>query len=64
MKTENNLETVLSRKQLVDTLRNLLTDQFDADEICSLTDCELMQKIIDAAVWYQNECLRYSNDYK
>lgn len=64
MKTENNLETGSSRKQLVETLRTLLSDQFDAEEICSLTDCELMQQIIDAALWYQKECERYSQDYK
>ncbi len=63
MKTENNSES-LSRKQLVETLRNLLTDQFNAEEICSLRDCELIERIIDAALWYQNECLRYSEDYK
>lgn len=56
------MENTITRKYLVETLRNLLTDEYDAEDLVVLTDAELIQKIIDAAFWYQEECGRYQED--
>ena len=45
----------LERKFLVETLEELLTDEFDSSELVYLTDDQLICKIIESAYWYQNE---------
>lgn len=45
----------MKRKTLVNALRELLTDEFDAEDLVSLTEDELVQKIIDVAFWYKDE---------
>jgi hypothetical protein len=45
----------MNRRKLVETLENLLTDEYDSSEIVYLTDEEIMQKICDAANWYMIE---------
>lgn len=45
----------MERKYLVETLEELLSDEFDSSELVYLTDEELIQKIIESALWYKNE---------
>ena len=45
----------MERKYLVETLEELLSDEFDSSELVYLTDQELIQKIIESALWYKNE---------
>lgn len=45
----------LDRRFLVETLEELLTDEFDSSELVYLTDEELVVRIIDAAEYYQHE---------
>jgi hypothetical protein len=47
--------TKISRHYLVETLKDLLTDEFDSSELVYLTDEELIYKIIEVAEFYQNE---------
>lgn len=42
------------RKELVDILKELLSDEYDASELVYLTDGELVNKIIDTAIWYRD----------
>lgn len=51
----NTTITNLTRHFLVQTLENLLTDEFDSSELVYLTDEELIYRIIDVAEFYQNE---------
>lgn len=43
----------ITRKFLVETLEELLTDQFDSSELVYLTDEELIYQIIDCAYEYK-----------
>ena len=43
----------ITRKFLVETLEELLTDEFDSSELVYLTDEELIYQIIDCAYYYQ-----------
>ncbi len=45
----------ITRKFLVETLEELLTDEFDSSELVYLTDEELIHRIISAAEFYQCE---------
>lgn len=45
----------ISREYLIETLRNLLSDEYNAEDLVALTNAELVQKIIDCAEYYQNE---------
>jgi hypothetical protein len=45
----------LTRKFLVDKAKELLSDEFDSDQLVYLTDEELIHTIIHSAEWYQNE---------
>lgn len=49
------MENTISRKYLIEVLRNLLTDEYDAEDLVALTDAELVQKIIECAQYYQDE---------
>lgn len=42
------------RKELVDILKELLSDEYDANDLVYLTDGELVNKIIDTAIWYRD----------
>lgn len=42
------------RKELVDILKELLSDEYDANDLVYLTDGELVNKIIDSAIWYRD----------
>ena len=55
-----NLTTMaLERKFLVETLEELLTDEFDSSELVYLTDDQLICKIIESAYYYQRH---YNNE--
>ncbi|NDG30672.1 hypothetical protein EB118_11445 [bacterium] len=45
----------LTRKDLVITLEDLLSDEFDSSELVYLTEEELISAIINAALFYKNE---------
>ena len=47
--------TPINRRFLVETLENLLTDEFDSSELVYLTDEELVMRIIYAAEWYKKQ---------
>lgn len=42
------------RRELVDILKELLSDEYDANDLVYLTDGELVNKIIDSAIWYRD----------
>jgi hypothetical protein len=44
-----------TRRDLVEHLETLLSDEFDSSELVYLTDGELVQTIINAAYFYQEE---------
>ena len=43
------------RKKLIESLKNLLTDEFEPIEVMYLTKKELVQKIIECGEYYQQE---------
>lgn len=43
----------IERKYLVETLENLLTDEFDSSELIYETEAQLIERIIQAAYYYQ-----------
>jgi hypothetical protein len=43
----------MNRRNLVETLEELLSDQFDSSELVYLTDEELVIVIINAALFYK-----------
>jgi hypothetical protein len=45
----------MTRRELVEHLEALLTDEFDSSELVYETDEQLIQRIIDAAYYYQRE---------
>ena len=45
----------LNRKLLVETLEDLLTDEFDPSELVYETDEQLIIRIIEAAQYYKQE---------
>jgi len=45
----------LTRKLLVDTLKDLVSDEYDSDELVYLTEEQLIEAIIYSAQWYKNE---------
>lgn len=45
----------ITRRYLVETLEELLTDEFDSSELVYLTDEELIYQIINCAYYYKNE---------
>jgi hypothetical protein len=45
----------LNRKLLVETLEDLLTDEFDSSELVYETDEQLIIRIIEAAQYYKQE---------
>jgi hypothetical protein len=51
----NTTTISITRRYLVETLENLLTDEFDSSELVYLTDEELIYQIIQSAEYYQNE---------
>jgi hypothetical protein len=45
----------ITRKYLVNKLRELLTDEYDPSELVYCTDEDLVKKIIEVAEYYQRE---------
>jgi len=45
----------ITRRYLVETLEELMTDEFDSSELVYLTDEELVYKIVECAEYYQRE---------
>lgn len=45
----------LTRKFLVDKLKDLVSDEYDSDQLVYLTEEELIEAIIYSAEWYKNE---------
>lgn len=45
----------MERRYLVETLEELLSDEFDSSELVYLTNEELVFKIIESALWYKKE---------
>jgi hypothetical protein len=43
----------ISRRDLVDALELLLSDEFDSSELVYLTEEELIRSIINAAIFYK-----------
>ena len=48
----------LSRRHLVQTLEELLSDEFEPNEIMYQTEQELMSRVIEAAFYYKGESHR------
>lgn len=44
-----------TRRELVEALEELQSDEFNPDDLVFLTDGEIMHKIIDVAQFYFNE---------
>ena len=47
--------TNITRRYLVETLEELLTDEFDSSDLVYLTDEELIYRIISSAEWYNEQ---------
>jgi hypothetical protein len=45
----------ISRRDLVEALEVLLSDEFDSSELVYLTEEELIKSIINAAIFYKEE---------
>lgn len=45
----------IERKYLVETLEDLLSDEFDSSELVYETEAQLIERIIQAAYYYQRE---------
>jgi hypothetical protein len=45
----------MNRKKLVEALEELLSDEFDSSELVYLNDEELVNAIIEAALFYKYE---------
>jgi len=45
----------ISRRDLVETLEELLSDEFDSSELVYLTEEDLIRAIMNAAVFYKEE---------
>ena len=45
----------MTRRELVEHLEALLTDEFDSSELVYETDEQLIKRIIDAAYYYQQQ---------
>ena len=45
----------MTRKELVEHLEELLSDEFDSSELVYETDEQLIKRIIDAAFWYKDK---------
>lgn len=50
----------MDRRFLVETLEQLLTDEYDSSEVVYYTDEEIILRIIEAAEYYKNECNEFT----
>lgn len=50
---KNTTTISITRRYLIETLEELLTDKFDSSELVYLTDEELIYQIIDCAYEYK-----------
>jgi hypothetical protein len=55
------MKKTITRKYLVTSLKNLLTDEFDANELVYMTDDELVIHLVYVAEYYQRE---YNDSHK
>ena len=44
-----------TRRELIEALQELQSDEYNAEDLVFLTDGQIMQKIIDAAFYYMGE---------
>ena len=43
----------MKREKLIEALKELLSDEYDAEDLVHLSKNELVQKLIDVALYYQ-----------
>lgn len=43
----------MKREKLIEALKELLSDEYDAEDLVHLSKKELVQKLIDVALYYQ-----------
>jgi hypothetical protein len=55
MKKANKTSVKIDRRYLVETLENLLSDEFDSSELVYETEAQLIERIIQAANYYRDE---------
>jgi hypothetical protein len=51
----------MNRRFLVETLEELLSDEYDSSEVVYYTDEEIILRIIEAAEYYKNEYNELNN---
>jgi len=51
----------ISRRDLVEALELLLSDEFDSSELVYLTEEELIRSIITAAIFYKDAAIFYKD---
>lgn len=51
-----NVQLDMTRRDIVEILENLLSDEFDSSELVYETDAQLLNRIIDCAIYYRDEC--------
>lgn len=56
------MERIYDRRFLVETLEELLTDEYDSSELVYCTNQELIIRIIHAAQYYKNQYDNQQND--
>lgn len=49
------VQVEITRKDLVERLKALLTDEFDAEQLVYETETELINRLFEVAEYYQNE---------
>ena len=52
----------MNRRELVESLEILLSDEFDSSELVYLTDNELVERIIQVAYYYMDRYNEFDNE--
>ena len=47
---------MIDRRLLVESLEELLSDEYDSSEVVYMTDDEIFMRIIDVAEYYKEQC--------
>jgi hypothetical protein len=47
---------MIDRRLLVESLEELLSDEYDSSEVVYMTDDEIIMRIIDVAEYYKEQC--------
>lgn len=47
----------MTRQDMVDILFNLLGDEFDSSELVYESDSQIINRIIDCAIYYRDTCV-------